>query len=108
MNELLSPLADRVLVEPIPVEKSIGVIRIPDTVQNKSQFGILRDVGPEVKQERVKKWVGHQVMFGKHAGIDVTVDGKSMKMMREADLFATLGPAPVLDEKDPIIPPTKL
>ena len=109
MSEIY-PLADRVLVEPTPVEKKIGAILIPDTVKEKPQFGYIREVGPEVRQERIHKWIGGEIMFGKHAGIDVTVAGRPMKMMREADLFATIGnppPAP-LSDSEPIIPPTKL
>jgi chaperonin GroES len=43
----LKPLADRVLVEKsLPSKKSIGGIVLPDSAQSKTNWGIVRAVGP--------------------------------------------------------------
>ena len=89
MSVSLKPLADRVLVEPAPAEeKTIGGIIIPDTAKEKPQRGIVVAAGEGKKDEPMTVKTGDNVLYGKYAGTEVTVDGKEYLIMRESDIFA--------------------
>jgi chaperonin GroES len=89
MSISLKPLADRVLVEPAPAEeKTIGGIIIPDTAKEKPQRGIVVAAGEGKKDEPMTVKPGDNVLYGKYAGTEVTVDGKEYLIMRESDIFA--------------------
>jgi chaperonin GroES len=89
MSVSLKPLADRVLVEPAPAEeKTIGGIIIPDTAKEKPQRGIVVAAGEGKKDEPMTVKPGDNVLYGKYAGTEVTVDGKEYLIMRESDIFA--------------------
>ena len=92
----LKPLADRVVVEPAPVEdKSAGGIILPDTAQEKPQQGMIVAAGPgkvsdsgNLVDMTVKK--GDKVLYGKYSGSEVTFDGVEYVIMRESDILAIL------------------
>ena len=85
----IKPLADRVLVEPAPAEeKTAGGIIIPDTAKEKPQKGTVVAVGPGKKDEPVTVKVGDQVLYGKYAGTEITIDGVNYLIMRESDIVA--------------------
>ncbi|MDN4164141.1 co-chaperone GroES [Cytophagales bacterium LB-30] len=87
----LKPLADRVLVEPAAAEeKTASGIFIPDTAKEKPQRGSIVAVGAGKKDEPMTVKVGDQVLYGKYAGTEITVDGKDYLIMRESDIFAVL------------------
>ncbi|MFA9214364.1 MAG: co-chaperone GroES [Candidatus Methylacidiphilales bacterium] len=89
MSVSLKPLADRVLVEPAPAEeKTIGGIIIPDTAKEKPQRGIVVAAGEGKKDEPMTVKPGDNVLYGKYAGTEVTVEGKEYLIMRESDIFA--------------------
>ena len=92
----MKPLADRVIVRAAAAEeKTKSGIIIPDTAKEKPQRGEVVAVGegktsdagaiitPQVK-------VGDQVLYGKYAGTEITVDGEDLLIMRESDIFAVL------------------
>lgn len=85
----VKPLADRVLVEAAPAEEktAFGII-IPDTAKEKPQRGIVVAVGPGKKDEPMMVKVGDNVLYGKYAGTEITVEGQEYLIMREADIFA--------------------
>lgn len=85
----IKPLADRVLVEPEPAEEktSSGII-IPDTAQEKPQKGTVMAVGQGKKDEPLTVKEGDNVLYGKYAGTEITLDGKEYLIMREADIYA--------------------
>lgn len=85
----IKPLADRVVVAPAQAEETTasGII-IPDTAKEKPQRGEIVAVGNGKKDEPLTVKVGDQVLYGKYAGTEITVDGKEYLIMREADLFA--------------------
>ena len=87
----IRPLADRVLVEAAPAEErtASGII-IPDTAKEKPQRGTVIAVGNGKKDEPVTVKVGDQVLYGKYAGTEITVEGKEYLIMRESDIFAIL------------------
>lgn len=92
----LTPLADRVLVEPAAAEtKTASGLYIPDSAKEKPQKGVVIAVGAgkvsdsgNVMKPQVK--VGDSVLYGKYSGTEVTFDGKEYLIMREADIFAII------------------
>ena len=92
MTVKLKPLADRVLVEPAPAETTTasGII-IPDTAQEKPQKGKIVAVGAGTKETPITVKVGDTVLYGKYAGTELKLEGKSYLIMRENDLLGILG-----------------
>ncbi|MBI3234025.1 MAG: co-chaperone GroES [Bacteroidetes bacterium] len=83
------PLADRVLVEPAAAEtKTAGGIIIPDTAKEKPQRGLVIAAGEGKKDEPTTVKAGDNVLYGKYAGTEITIDGKDYLIMRESDIFA--------------------
>ncbi|TYZ06669.1 co-chaperone GroES [Hymenobacter lutimineralis] len=91
------PQADRVLVKPAAAEeKTKSGIIIPDTAKEKPQRGEVVAVGEGKYAEltgtliapRVK--VGDQVLYGKYAGTEITIDGTDYLIMQEKDIFIVL------------------
>ncbi len=87
----IKPLADRVLVESAAAEeKTASGIIIPDTAKEKPQKGKVVAVGTGKKDEPLTVKAGDNVLYGKYAGTEITVDGKEYLIMRESDIFAIL------------------
>jgi chaperonin GroES len=87
----IKPLADRVLVEAAPAEqKTSGGIIIPDTAKEKPQKGKVVAVGTGKKDEPITVKVGDNILYGKYAGTEITVDGKEYLIMRESDIYAII------------------
>lgn len=85
----IKPLADRVLVEPAAAEeKTASGIIIPDTAKEKPQRGKIVAVGNGKKDEPLTVKEGDEVLYGKYAGTEITVEGTEYLIMREADIFA--------------------
>ena len=87
----ITPLADRVLVEPAAAETTTasGII-IPDTAQEKPQKGSSIAVGTGKKDEPITVKVGDTVLYGKYAGTELKLEGKDYLIMREADILAII------------------
>lgn len=89
MSVKITPLADRVVIEPVPAEeKTAGGIIIPDTAKEKPQRGTVVAVGPGKKDEPTTVKTGDVVLYGKYAGTEISIDGKDYLIMRESDLYA--------------------
>ncbi|HRY31723.1 MAG TPA: co-chaperone GroES [Bacteroidales bacterium] len=87
----IKPLADRVLVEPAPAEeKTVGGIIIPDTAKEKPQKGTVVAAGPGKKDEPLTVKEGDQVLYGKYAGTEITIEGRDYLIMRESDIVAII------------------
>ena len=86
MSVKLKPLADRVLIEPAPAETTTasGII-IPDTAQGK-----VVAVGAGTKENPITVKVGNTVLYGKYAGTELKLEGKTYLIMRENDLLGIL------------------
>ena len=90
---MIKPLQDRVLVRQKEAEKTTqsGLI-IPDNAQEKPQEGTviaigdgkLLDNGITVKPS-VK--IGDRVIYGKYGGTEIVVEGETMLLMRESDIY---------------------
>lgn len=92
MSEVkIKPLADRILIQANPAEeKTASGIIIPDTAKEKPQRGKVVAVGDGKKDEPLTVKVGDEVLYGKYAGTEITVEGKEYLIMRESDVFAII------------------
>ena len=87
----LKPLADRVLISPAAAEeKTVGGIIIPDTVKEKPLQGSVIAVGEGKSDEKMVLKEGDQVLYGKYAGTEVTVEDKKYLIVRQSDIMAIL------------------
>jgi len=81
------PLADRVMVKLEKNEaKSAGGIIIPDTAQEKTQQGVVIEVGDDKDVIKVK--AGDRVMYDKYAGTQIKIDGEDHLVLKMADIIA--------------------
>ena len=88
---MIRPLADRVLIEPKEAEtKTASGIYIPDTAKEKPQQGAVLAAGPGKKDEPMEVKVGDEVIYGKYAGTEVTVEGKKYLIVKQSDILAIL------------------
>ena len=88
---MIKPLADRVVIEPREAEtKTAAGLYIPDNAKEKPQQGTIVAAGPGKKDEPMEVKVGDQVLDGKYAGTEVTVDGKKLLIVRQSDILAIL------------------
>lgn len=93
----IRPLQDRIIVECVEEETTTaGGIIIPDTAsKEKPQEGKVIAAGKGKKDNDGKiiamdVKVGDKVLFGKYAGTEIKVDGKSYLMMREDDILGVI------------------
>ncbi len=87
----LKPLADRVVIEPKPAEtKTAGGLIIPDNAKEKPLEGVVVAVGPGTTEVKMEVKNGDTVLYGKYAGIEITVDGKEYLIMRQNDILAII------------------
>jgi Co-chaperonin GroES (HSP10) len=88
----IKPLGDRVVVQPEPAEeKTDSGLYIPDSAQEKPQRGTIRATGDGRVEDgtRIEMTVeeGDEVLYGKYAGTEVTLNGQEYLIMRESDIF---------------------
>ena len=75
----IKPLSDRVLIQPNPAEeKTAAGLIIPDTAKEKPLAGKVVAVGPGTSEVKMEVKVGDQVLYGKYAGTEVTVEGETV------------------------------
>ena len=92
----LRPLHDRVLVSRLADGNDThGNIIIPDTAKEKPQQGTVVAVGPGGISETGRKQPltvkrGDHILFGKHAGSEVKLDGHEYLIMKEEDILGVL------------------
>lgn len=87
----ITPLADRVLVQPAAAEsKTASGIIIPDTAKEKPQKGKIVAVGNGKKDEPMTVKAGDKVLYGKYSGTEITIEGNDYLIMRESDIFAII------------------
>ncbi|MCL2479349.1 MAG: co-chaperone GroES [Treponema sp.] len=85
----IKPLSDRVLVKIEKSEaKSAGGIIIPDTAQEKTQTGVVSEVGDD--KEVIKVKAGQKIMYDKYAGTQVKIDGIEYLILKMADILAII------------------
>jgi chaperonin GroES len=85
----VKPLADRVMVKLEKNEsKTAGGIIIPDTAQEKTQTGIVVEVGDD--KEVIKVSAGQKVMYDKYAGTQIKIDGEEHLILKMSDIIAVI------------------
>jgi chaperonin GroES len=96
MTESIRPLYDRVLVKRLENENtSVGGIIIPDTAQEKTQYGTVVAVGDgklatdgSVRPLKVSN--GDKVLFGKYSGTEVKLGTNEYLILREEELLGVV------------------
>ena len=93
----VKPLQDRLVIKPVDEElKTSGGIIVPDTAtKEKPVRGKVIAVGAGKLDKDGKRLpldvkVGDEVMYGKYAGTELSVEGNDYLIMRESDIFAIL------------------
>lgn len=84
----IKPLGERILVKiKSSEEKTAGGIVIPETAQEKTQEGIVVNVGesPDIK---VKK--GDVIIYDKYAGTQIKIDDKDHLILKLEDILAVI------------------
>jgi len=83
----VKPLADRVLVKLEKNEaKTAGGIIIPDTAQEKTQQGVVVEVGDD--KDAIKVKAGQKVMYDKYAGTQIKIKDVEHLILKMADVIA--------------------
>ena len=85
----VKPLADRVMVKLEKNEaKTAGGIIIPDTAMEKTQQGVVVEVGDD--KEVIKVKAGQKVMYDKYAGTQIKIDGVEHLILKMSDIIAVV------------------
>lgn len=89
----LSPLDDRVVVQPTEAEEvTAGGIVLPDSAREKPQRGRVVARGPGKLLDTGKRGEmdvkeGDEVVYGKYSGTEVEVSGETYVILRESDIL---------------------
>ena len=90
----IKPLDDRVVIRVLDAEQmTSGGIVLPDSAQEKPSRGKVTAVGAgrlldDGKRAKLSVKKGDEVIFGRYAGTDVTVDDVDYKILRETEILA--------------------
>jgi chaperonin GroES len=83
----VKPLADRVIVKLEKSEtKSAGGIIIPDTAQEKTQQGVVIEVGDD--KDVIKVSPGQKILYDKYAGTQIKIGGEDHLILKMQDILA--------------------
>lgn len=90
----LHPLADRVVVKPLPREEvtKSGIV-LPETAKEKPQEGEVVAVGPgrvteDGKYIPMEVKEGDKVIYARYAGTEVKIEDVEYIILRESDILA--------------------
>lgn len=87
----IKPLADRVLVDPMPAEEvTVAGIIIPDSAKEKPLKGTILAAGNGTKDEQMLVKEGDVVLYGKYAGTEIDFEGNKYLIMRQSDILAII------------------
>src|SRR5437899_2811397 len=94
MARKITPLADRVLIEPL-MDAPTGQVFIPETSREKPTQGIVREVGPGKTLDNgvlvpLDVKVGDKVIFSRYSASEVKLDGRELRLVHENELLAIL------------------
>ena len=93
----VKPLYDRILIKRLKeAETTEGGIIIPDTAKEKPQEGKVIAVGSGKLDDKGKRIAlevkkGNRVLFGKHSGTEIKLDGVEHVILREDEILGILG-----------------
>lgn len=100
----IRPLCDRIVVRCVERgDKTTGGVLVPDAVEEKSQEGEVVAVGPGVRDENgalqpLDLNPGDRILFVKRSGVEVTIDGKDLLILKQSDVMAVLENANVVKQ----------
>ena len=93
----LTPLHDRVLVKPSDASAMTpsGLLHIPETVQDKANTGTVIATGkgritPDGRLIPISVKHGDTVMYGKHAGTELKIEGVEHLLMSEDEIIGVI------------------
>ena len=95
-NQMIQPLGDRVLVEPVEIGEQIkGGIVIPDAAKEKPQEAKVIALGTGKVDDEGKRVpfdvaVGDIVLTSKYGGTEVRFDDKEYKILSASDILAVI------------------
>ena len=87
----LKPMFDWLIVEPVE-EKQEGLVVIPDVAKIEPTFGTVVEVGfgrpdsGKLWAQKVKK--GDEILYTKHAGLNIVHEGETYLMLKETEVLA--------------------
>jgi len=85
----VKPIGERVLLSiEEGEEKTASGLFIPQTAQEKTQTGVVVEVGDDEDAIKVKK--KDRVMYDKYAGTQVEIDGKDHLIINMSDIVAVI------------------
>ena len=96
MATKLQPMADRVVITPLPKEEvTKGGIVLPDTAKEKPIEGKVIAVGPGGMSDDGKRIPmdvaeGDRVLYARYAGTEVKLEDKKYLILKESDILAIL------------------
>ncbi len=96
MSLSLTPLGDRVIVEPLESEEvTPGGIILPETAKERPQRGKVLAIGPGSRDDQGKRIpievkVGDTVLYGRYSGTEVKIKDKKYLILRENDILAVI------------------
>ena len=87
----MEAVLDRVVIEPFEAEEktSAGII-IVDSAKEKPLMGKVVSVGPGKSDEKMYIKPGQTIMHGKHAGVEIKIEGKKYVVLRQSDIYIIL------------------
>lgn len=96
IKQLIRPCADRLMIRRKAAETEIKGFIVPDQNQEKPAEGFIVAIGPETFTRAMAKErgytgdtqtfdIGDEVLFGKYAGIEVTINGDEQFMVLKPD-----------------------
>ena len=95
----IRPLYDRIIVQRLEEEKQTasGIV-IPDTAKEKPEQGEVIAIGsgrlmPNGTLLALQVKPGQRVLFSKHSGQTVTLDGEEYLVLKEEDVLGVIEPA---------------
>ena len=87
----IRPLRDHVVIERLIEATSAGGIVIPDSSKEKPARGKIISVGPGKWQDGdvrpLAVSIGEEVLFGKYAGTEVSLEGSEYVLLKEEDIM---------------------
>jgi chaperonin GroES len=88
----LVPLFDRIVVEPTVASQTESGLFLPDTATQAVQTGTVLVVGQGKwgadRQAGVEVKVGDTLLFTRHSGNEVKMNGKTVRIIRSEDVVA--------------------
>ena len=97
----IRPLLDHIVAKRLTEQtKTTGGLFIPDSAKEKPLEAVVIAVGAGKRQDDgqlrpLTLEIGDQVLIGKYAGAEVTLDGNDLLILREDDVLAVLTPTEV-------------